>query len=90
MALNSDHNPIFRKVILPWYDTDAVCVLTVVFMLAVFGFSIAGISVASEMPEAGKYAWVPCALLVLSVVGTVAISLRLFRRHAHKLKKELP
>ena len=90
MALNSDDSPIFRKVILPWYDTDAVCVLAVVFMLAVFGFSLAGLSVASEMPDAGKYAWVPFVLLVLSAVGAAAISMRLLRRHAHRFKKELP
>ena len=90
MALNSDQNPLFRKVILPWYDTDAACILTGVFLLAVFCFSLAGISVALEMPESGKYIWVPGALLVLSVVGMIGSSLRLFRRHAHKFKKELP
>ena len=90
MVLNSDQNPLFRKVILPWYDTDVACILTGVFLLVVFCFSLTGISVALEMPESGKYIWVPGVLLVLSVVGMISTCLRLLRRHAHKFKKELP
>jgi hypothetical protein len=90
MAVTPDQNPLFRKVILPWYDTDVACILTGVFMLFVFGFALAGVSVAFEMPGGARYMWVPCTLLVLSAVNIVTLFLRLFRRHAHRFKKESP
>jgi hypothetical protein len=90
MVVAPDQSPLFRRVILPWYDTDVACVLTGVFMLVVFGFALAGISVAFEMSEGGRYVWVPAALQILSTVGMVAVSIRLYRRHAHKFKKETP
>jgi hypothetical protein len=90
MALAPDQTPLFRRVILPWYDTDAACVLTGVFLLIVFGFALAGVSVAHETPDGGRHVWVPAALLVLSGVGIITVSLRLYRRHAHRFKKELP
>ena len=90
MILSSDQNPLFRKAILPWYDTDVACVLTGVFLLAVLAFSLTGVSVALEMPEGGKYVWVPGVLVALSAIGVITISLRLLRRHAQKSKKELP
>jgi hypothetical protein len=87
---NSDQNPLFRKVILPWYDTDAACVLTGLFMMAVFGFSLVGVSVALETPGWGGYVWVPDLLILLSAVGIATISLRLFRRYAYRSKQDLP
>jgi hypothetical protein len=90
MAVGPDQSPLFRRVILPWYDTDIACVLTGVFMLIVFGFALAGVSVAFEMPGGGEHAWVPATLLVLSAAGMVTVSLRLYRRYAHKFKRELP
>lgn len=90
MAITPDQNPLFRRIILPWYDTDIACVLTGVFLLLVFLFALAGISVAFETPDGGRHAWVPAALLVLSAVGIATVCLRLFRRYANKFKKELP
>lgn len=90
MAVAPDQSPLFRRVILPWYDTDIACVLTGVFMLIVFGFALAGVSVAFETPDGGRHAWVPVTLLALSAVGIVTISLRLYRRYVLKFKKELP
>lgn len=83
MPPNSVHNPLFRRVILPWYDTDAACILTGLFMLMVFAFSLMGIAVALEMPESRKHLWVPCALLVLSILVIASILFRVLRRRAH-------
>lgn len=83
-------NPLFRKVILPWYDTEVICILTGVLMILVAVFSIIGIYVALEIPESSAYLWVPALLLILSTVVIVTTALRLFRRHAHRFKKELP
>jgi len=90
MPVSPDQNPLFRKVILPWYDTDAACVLTGVFMAVVFGCALAGISVTREIPDGARHIWLPVTLLVLSVLGIVTVVVRLFRRHAHRFKKELP
>lgn len=90
MLINSDQNPLFRKVILPWYDTDAACILTGIFMMFVFGFALAGISVANEMPEGARHVWLPGLLLALSALGVVTVLVRLCRRHAGLFKRELP
>ena len=83
MSLNSVQNPLFRKAILPWYDTDAACILTGVFMLIVLVFSFTGVAVALETPEDYRHMWVPCTLLALSTLVITTISIRLFRRRAH-------
>lgn len=83
MPSNSVQNPLFRKVILPWYDTDAACILTGVFMLIVFAFSFAGISVALETPEGRRHLWVPCMLLILSTLVMTTIIFRMVRRRTH-------
>ncbi len=83
MLPNSVQSPLFRKAILPWYDTDAACILTGVFMLIVFAFSFTGIAVAFETPESCRHVWVPCALLVLSAGVITSVVFRLSRRHTH-------
>lgn len=44
-------NPVFRKKIIPWYDTNVLCVVMIVFMLFVFAFAIIGIIAAGDMPR---------------------------------------
>ena len=83
MPTNSVQNPLFRKAILPWYDTDAACILTGAFMLLVFAFSFAGIAVALEAPENRGHIWVPGTLLVLSAVVAASAIIRLLRRRSH-------
>lgn len=90
MAVSLDQNPLFRKAILPWYDTDIACLLTGVFMVLVFLFALAGISVTREIPEGGRHVWLPVTLLVLSVLGVGVVVVRLLKRHAYRFKKELP
>ena len=90
MAVTPDQSPLFRRVMLPWYDTDIACMLTGLFLLLVFWFALACISVANETPDSGRYVWVPTALLVLSTGGNVTICFRLFRRHAPSFKMDLP
>ncbi len=52
-----DTNPVFRKVIVPWYDSETLCVVEIVFMVAVILFGFAGISVVREKMEYGDYIW---------------------------------
>ena len=83
MPSNSVQNPLFRKAILPWYDTDAACIIVGVFMLIVVAFSFTGIAVALETPENHRHLWVPCTLLILSTLVAATISFRMFRRRAN-------
>lgn len=83
-----DQNPLFRKVIAPWYDTEKACYIVIVFMFLVLLFGIAGISAASEKAEYNDYIWVPVLLVVMSAVVIVSISIRLIKRYVHQCSKQ--
>lgn len=87
MHLND--TPVFRKIIVPWYDAEAVCLLTLLFMDTVFLFGMAGIAVAREIPEYHGYIWVPFVLVVLSLSVILSVVIRLVRRYLYGLKHEI-
>lgn len=76
-----DENPLFRRVIIPWYDSDPACVLLIGFMGLVFGFALIGLSVVRETPAYHGYVGVPLALLLLSGYLIISVTFRLIRRH---------
>lgn len=76
-----DPNPLFRKVIAPWYDSNAVCWILLVVMLAIALFSGVGISVAQSLPDYHHHLWVPVTLLLLSLVAAGSVVYRLIKRH---------
>jgi glycerol uptake facilitator-like aquaporin len=75
-----DPNPLFRRAIIPWYDSTALCWVLVVAMAVLVIFSITGIMVARSNPEYSGFVWVPCLLLVLSLIPALTISWRLIQR----------
>jgi uncharacterized membrane protein len=75
-----DPNPLFRRAIIPWYDSTALCWALVAAMVALVYFSISGIVVARSNPKYNGFAWVPWVLLVLSLVLALSISWRLIQR----------
>jgi hypothetical protein len=75
-----DPNPLFRKVITPWYDSNAVCGLLLVVMVAVAFFSIIGWVTARQNVSYHGYTWVPVTLLVLSLAVIVSVIVRLIHR----------
>jgi hypothetical protein len=75
-----DPNPSFRKIIAPWYDSDALCYAVIALMLVVFFFGLAGISVARSQPSFSGHIWVPLLLSALSLWVIVTTFLRLVRR----------
>lgn len=78
-------NPLFRRIITPWWDADGVCLLVIYFMIAVVYFSMAGIVTAVEYPEFRGYIWLPILLWVLSMAVILSIGHRLVsRRLAHR------
>ena len=76
-----DPNPLFRRAITPWYDSTLLCWCLLAAMLVLVLFSIAGIVVAGEEPAYHGHAWVPWALLVLSLYVGLSIAVRLIRRN---------
>ena len=82
-----DQNPTFRKVIVPWYDSETACFIVIVLMFLVFMFGFAGTSVASENSAYSGYIWVPVLLMVMSGVVIVSTTARLIRRYIYRYSK---
>ena len=80
----SDKSPVFRKAIIPWYHSKTVYGASIAFMLIVFLFGLAGISVSLENIQFNDYIWVPIVLVVLSGGIILFNFVRLIRRHASR------
>jgi len=78
----SAKSPVFRKAIIPWYHSKTAYGVTIAFMLFVFLFGLAGISVARANMQFNDYIWVPIVLVVLSGGVILFNIIRLIRRHA--------
>lgn len=83
-----DKNPVFRKIIVPWYDSEAACLFMIIFMAFVFLFSLAGVVVARETVEYHGYLWAPVFLMVMSAGVIVSTTIRLIKRYAYRFSKE--
>lgn len=79
-----DQNPVFRKIIVPWYDSAPVCWVLIVTMIVVFLFGISGIDVIQKSPEYRNHIWVPLMLIILSGLVGISTFLRLSRRYFHR------
>lgn len=79
--MHLDQNPVFRKIIVPWYDADAACYLTMVFMILVIAWGFLGISVCYETPQYHRHVWVPFSLVLLGAGVLLSISIRMIKRH---------
>ncbi|OGP61025.1 MAG: hypothetical protein A2V65_06010 [Deltaproteobacteria bacterium RBG_13_49_15] len=71
--------PVFRKIIIPWYDSVTACAMLLFFMFAVFLFGVVGISVSFDSQQYHGYAWVPALLILLSGIVIVRTSTRMAR-----------
>ena len=80
----ADKNPVFRKAVIPWYNSTAAYVMAVLFMLLVVLFAIAGITVARENPAYQIFIWVPAVLLTLSIAILTTTIIRLIKRYTQK------
>jgi hypothetical protein len=76
-----DPNPLFRKSIAPWYDSNAACWILLVALMGVAVFSVAGLVVARSQPHYHHHTWVPATLLALSLFAVGSIVYRLIKRH---------
>jgi hypothetical protein len=78
----SNKSPVFRKAIIPWYHSKTAQGITIVFMLLVFLFGLAGISVARANVQFNDHIWVPITLVVLSGSIIFFSIIRLIRRRS--------
>ena len=73
--------PLFRKVVVPWYDSDAACYIVIVAMIGVIVFGIGGISVARTHAVYREHIWIPILLIVIAGAVLVSTAVRLIRRY---------
>jgi len=80
----SEKSPVFRKPVIPWYQSKTAYGLTIAFMLAVFLIGLVGISVTRENDAYTGYIWVPALLVILSGCLIITSIIRLIRRYTSK------
>jgi uncharacterized membrane protein len=80
----SDKNPVFRKAVIPWYNSTTAYIIVIIFFLLVFLFAMVGIAVSREDPAYNGYVWVPIILLVLSAGIVITTIARLIKRYTRK------
>jgi ABC-type transport system involved in cytochrome c biogenesis permease subunit len=79
-CMRLDPNPLFRRVIMPWYDSPPVCWVSLLAMAILLFFSVTGIVVAENNPDYSRFVFVPIVLLVLSGLMIFSLSSRMIRR----------
>jgi hypothetical protein len=85
--MSREKTPVFRRAIVPWYDSDRVCWLVVGFTTATAVFGAVGFFTALEEPAFQNYFWLPLLLLLLSTGVAVSTVVRMFRRYIHRLSR---
>jgi len=86
-TMRMDQNPFFRKIILPWYDSDMACYIFMVCMGLIMFFGFTGISVARENPANHDHIWMPLLLTILSAGVILSVLIRLLKRYLHRYGK---
>jgi hypothetical protein len=82
-----DQNPLFRKVIVPWYDSRTACYILIFFMVPVFLFGIAGILASRENIAYHEHIWVPVLLVLMSGGVIISTTIRLIKRYYRRFSK---
>jgi hypothetical protein len=81
IPINLEKNPIHRKVIIPWYDSNAMCMTVCVILVLTVAFGILGIITAAEDTEYAGFVWIPIALIAMSAGVLLSMGVRLVRRY---------
>jgi hypothetical protein len=79
--MRNSQNPLFRKVIAPWYDSELACIIIIVFMVLVLFFGGLGISAVQDHPDQQGVIWIPLILILLSLSVLISTIVRLVRRN---------
>ena len=75
-----DENPFFRKSFIPWYASDAACVIKALTMLVIVLFAVDGIKTARQVEAYNEYIWIPGLLFTLSTVVFLINFLQIIKR----------
>lgn len=75
-----DKSPVFRRAIIPWYDSDRACWIVILVGVAAGFFGVVGIGVAQETEAFSAHLWLPAVLTILSAAVVVSTLVRLIRR----------
>jgi putative effector of murein hydrolase LrgA (UPF0299 family) len=84
-----DQRPVHRKLIVSWYDSETACFIQIMFMLLVFLFALAGVSVAIEYVEHHAHIWLPILLVIMSAGVIVSTTTRLVKRYRYRFSNHL-
>lgn len=71
----------YRKMVVPWYDSEIMCLATIIFLLPVALLGLIGINVATSNQQYQAYVWVPGLLTLLSTGVIFSMTVRLVRRY---------
>lgn len=83
-----EDNPVFRKKIVPWYDSLIVAAIRLAIAAAVFGFSTIGIQVVRQTPSFAAFLWVPSLLAGLSAILLIISGFRIIDGFLEKRKNK--
>lgn len=79
-----DPNPVFRKMIVAWYESEAACYTLIVLMVLFLLFGVAGVSVALTEPLYRPYVWVPGVLILLAVLMILSCIVQLMNLYSDR------
>jgi uncharacterized protein (DUF983 family) len=82
-----DKKPVYRRLIIPPFDSNAACLFVILFMVVIIWFAMVGIDVAYEKSEHHRHMWVPFLLILMSTLVFVLTSIRLIKRYKHRSSK---
>jgi len=85
--MSQDKNPVFRKAIIPWYDSSRMCWIFIGFLATIVLFGSAGINEALQTPSFAGYVWVPLLLVILGLGVIGSLLIRLLRRYLDSLSR---
>jgi hypothetical protein len=75
-----DQSSFYRNVIIPWYDSNALCLGTILFLGSVLAFAGVGVWVAMTQGDYAALIWSPVTLAGLSGFVMIKTVLRLINR----------
>jgi len=87
--MRSHQGPVFRRVIVPWFDSETACGIMIALLSPVFLFGLIGFSVVFEESHYLEHIWVPVLLMVMSGLVILTTSFRLIKRFTSRLDKPI-
>lgn len=77
--MSLDPKPVFRRMIVAWYDSEIACFAIIFVMLCVLLFGISGISVTLENPLYRDHLWLPATLCLMAMILIVVSVYKLLK-----------